>query len=110
MVLGETASHAISLEIYLPSIMIGGTLITRHHRVSSHLNLRSGDETLLLKNVKIEDLAGNCLSADCKECLLCLKEVLFIAKNNEVLGDLLQCACIVFSEIRNGLKVRLRFL
>ena len=82
MVVSETVAHAISLEIYLPSVVIGGTLITRHHRVSSHLNLRSGDETLLIKNVKMEDLAGNRLSADCNECLLYLKEVLFIADSS----------------------------
>ena len=79
MALNETVSHAIPLEMYLPSTVMRGTLITKHSRVSSHINLRSGDEALLLKNTKIEDLAGNSLPADGKDYLLYLQEVLFIA-------------------------------
>jgi len=79
MVVIETVSHSIPMEIFFPSSSIRGTLITRHNRISNHLNLRSGDEAFSLKNANVEDLAGNRLPADSKECLLYLEEVLFIA-------------------------------
>jgi hypothetical protein len=79
MALNEAALHGIPVEIYLPSWFIGGTLNTKHYRLSNHLNLRAGDEALLLKNVRIQDLEGNGLPAACAEFLLYLQEVLFIA-------------------------------
>jgi len=79
MVIMEPISHSIPLEIYLSSTLIRGALFTRHNRVSNHLNLRSGDESLLINNAIIEDLGGNRVPSDPKEYLLYLEDVLFIA-------------------------------
>lgn len=79
MVTTEQGFHSIPLEIYLPSTVMRGTVITRHSRVSNHLNLRSGDEAFSVKNAIIEDLAGNRLPAESWDYLIYLEDVLFIA-------------------------------
>lgn len=76
---GETNSHDLALEVYLPYTLILGTLVTRHERLSNYLNLRSGDDPFILKGARIEDLNGNRLPVDSEEYLLYLREVLFIA-------------------------------
>ncbi len=79
MVFGETDSYALPLEVYLPSTVILGTLVTRHNRLSNHLNARSSHDAIVLKDARIEDLDGNRLPVSSEECHLYPREILFIA-------------------------------
>lgn len=79
MALAESALYSMPLEVYLQSSVIRGTLVTRHDRLSDHLSLRASDEVFSLRDAKVEDLNGDPLLLRCKEYLLCMPEVLFIA-------------------------------
>jgi len=44
----------ISVEVYLPSSVLRGKLITKHQRLSDYLNLKMSDEAIKLEEVEIQ--------------------------------------------------------
>ena len=68
----------IPIEVYLPSIVFRGTLLTRHNRLSDCLNLKSTDSMLRLDDVEVEMLSGKPSSARCKDALINKQQITFV--------------------------------
>src|ERR1051326_3903548 len=68
----------IPIEVYLPSIVFRGTLLTRHNRLSDCLNLKSTDGMLRLDDVEVEMLSGKPSSARCKDALINKQQITFV--------------------------------
>ena len=68
----------IPVEVYLPSIVFRGTLLTRHNRLSDCLNLKSSDGMLRLDSVEVEMLTGKPSSTKCKDALINKQQVTFV--------------------------------
>ena len=67
------------MEVYLPSAVVRGTLVTNQDRLSNYLILREGDEVFSLRDATLEDLNSNPMSASSEEYLIYMQEVLLIA-------------------------------
>jgi len=74
----DTKTSPIPVEVYLPSVIFRGTLVTRHNRLSDCLNLKSTDGMLRLSNVEVEMLSGRPSSAKCNEALINKQQVTFV--------------------------------
>lgn len=72
------ASSPIPVEVYLPSIVFRGMLLTRHNRLSDCLNLKSSEAMLSLDDVEVEMLTGRPSSTKCKDALINKQQVIFI--------------------------------
>jgi hypothetical protein len=75
----ETAPPSRLVEVYLPSAVIRGSLVTRHDRLSNHLNLRSEDDVASLLEASIRDLSGNPLQVGSGDFTIYTSEMLLVA-------------------------------
>jgi hypothetical protein len=75
------------VELYLQSAVVGGTLVTRHHRLSDYFNLTLGYEGISLKDPRATDFNGNPLPVASTEFLVHKPEVLLVADLSEKAGN-----------------------
>ncbi|MFQ5683171.1 MAG: hypothetical protein ACE5HC_07850 [Candidatus Binatia bacterium] len=78
-----------SVEIYLESAVIRGTLVTKHRRLSDHLNMGTIDQFLSLQDAKLEALQGKSHQQSSKSIILNLQRILLVSDldSGEVLNS-----------------------
>jgi len=74
----KVGSYRKPVEIYLPSAVIRGTLVTKQERLTDHLNLRGEDQVLSLQDVQFEDLQGNAAPESGKNMIVYVHQVMFV--------------------------------
>ena len=74
----DTKLSPIPVEVYLPSLVFRGTLLTRHNRLSDWLNLKSSDSMLRLDDVEVEMLSGKPSFAKCQDALINKQQITFV--------------------------------
>ncbi|HEV8344708.1 MAG TPA: hypothetical protein VGR30_20300 [Candidatus Binatia bacterium] len=74
----ETATPTKLVEVYFPSAVIRGSLVTRHDRLSNHLNLRSEDDVASLVEASVRDLSGNPLQVGSGDFTIYTSEMLLV--------------------------------
>jgi hypothetical protein len=75
----ETTTPTKLVDIYLSSAIIRGSLVTRHDRLSNHLNLRSEDEVASLVEARVRDLDGNPFEGGSGDFTVYMGEILLVA-------------------------------
>jgi hypothetical protein len=75
----ETTTPTKLVDIYLHSAIIRGSLVTRHDRLSNHLNLRSEDAVTSLVEAKLRDLNGDPLEGGSGDFTVYTGEILLVA-------------------------------
>jgi hypothetical protein len=75
----ETTTPTKLVDIYLPSAIIRGSLVTRHDRLSNHLNLRSEDDVSSLVEARVRDLNGDPLEGGSSNFTVYTGEILLVA-------------------------------
>ena len=80
MVLTESLTYTMPLEVYLQSAVVRGILATNQDRLSNHLLiLQEGAEVFSLRNPILENWAHNIIDAGSDEFLIYMQEVFLIA-------------------------------
>lgn len=72
-------TYSMTMEVYLQSAVVRGTLVTNQDRLSNYLILREGDEVFRLRDATLEDLNWHSVSAGSEEYLIYMQEVFVIA-------------------------------
>ena len=67
------------ITIYLESVVISGTLVSKHQRLSDYFNLAIGYECFALKDPSAEDFDGHSFPVNPREFLIYKPEVLLVA-------------------------------
>ena len=88
MVLGESLTYTMPLEVYLQSAVVRGILITNQDRLSNHLlALQQGEEVFSLRNPTLENCDHKVVAAASDEFLIYMQEVFLIADLSPQTGN-----------------------
>lgn len=80
MVLTETLTYTMPLEVYLQSAVVRGVLVTHQDRLSNHLYLlQQGEEVFSLRDPILENCDRKIVAAGSDEFLVYMQEVFLIA-------------------------------
>ena len=82
----EASTPTKSVEIYLPSAIVRGSLVTRHDRLSNYLNLISEDNVSSLVEASVRDLNGNPLPVSSSDFTIYTSEILLAADLSPMVG------------------------
>ena len=82
MILEESLTYSLHLEVYLQAAVVRGILETNQDRLSSFLVVRRGEEVFSLKDATLESFNRKSVSVGADQYLIYMQEVFLIADLN----------------------------